>query len=56
MSELYLSALSSSKSSAEESHITLFRMMNQYSLLFPFLNTAINTVGRYYRENHLYFK
>jgi hypothetical protein len=30
--------------------------MNQFSLLFPFLNTAINTVGRYYRETLPYYK
>lgn len=30
--------------------------MNQFGLLFPQLNTTINTFGRYFRERCLYFK
>ena len=45
-------ALSPTKNQlGEETHVALFRTMNQFSLLFPLLNTAMNTVGRYYKES-----
>lgn len=31
-------------------------MTNLYSLLFPHLNTAMNTVGRYYKKTYLFFE
>lgn len=37
-------------------HIALYRLMNQFSLLFPQLNHSLNTAGRYYRESSLYYK
>jgi hypothetical protein len=57
MCELYQFALTVGKSSpGEDSHIVLFRIMNQFSLLFPLLNVAINTAGRYFKDTLLYYK
>ena len=30
----------------------LFRLLNVYSLLFPFLGQVTNTVGRYFKEDY----
>jgi hypothetical protein len=57
MSELYRASLSQKPSEfLNDGHVNLFRMMNQFYLLFPHLNTSINTVGRYYKEVYLYYK
>jgi hypothetical protein len=32
-----------------------FLLLNQLSLLFPFLNNSMNSIGRYYKHSNPYF-